>query len=85
MRMKYQKGNMFKKMNKNIFALILVGILIFISCSKENNYNYLPQQLGELSLGKVIQNKKYHMASHQMCLSTSLPAGFADLKGFRSS
>ena len=66
MRMKYQKGNMFKKMNKNIFALILVGILIFISCSKENNYNYLPQQLGELSLGKVIQNKKATVIINKM-------------------
>ncbi len=63
--MKYQKGNMFKKMNKNIFALILVA-LIFISCSKENNYNYLPQLLGGLSLGKVIQNKKATVIINKM-------------------
>jgi GTPase involved in cell partitioning and DNA repair len=52
--------------HKNIFALILVGILIFISCNKENNYNYLPQQLGELSLGKVIQNKKATVIINKM-------------------
>jgi len=64
--MKNKKGKMFKKMNKNIFALILIGILIFISCSKENNYNYLPQQLGELSLGKVIQSKKATVIINKM-------------------
>jgi hypothetical protein len=63
---KYQKGNMFKKMNKNIFPLILVGILIFISCSKENNYNYLPQKLGDLNLSKVIQNKKANVIINKM-------------------
>jgi hypothetical protein len=64
--MKYQKGNMFKKVNKNIFALMLVGILIFISCSTGNNYNYLPQKLGDLNLSKVIQNKKATVIVNKM-------------------
>ena len=56
--MKYQKGNMFKTVNKNISALILAGLLTFISCSTGNNSKYLPQKLGELSLAEIIQNKK---------------------------
>ena len=49
---------MFKKVNKNIFALILAGLLIFLSCSTGDSFNYLPQKLDELNLAKVIQNKK---------------------------
>ena len=45
-------------MNKNIFALILAGLLIFLSCSTGDSFNYLPQKLDELNLAKVIQNKK---------------------------
>ncbi|TFH46798.1 MAG: hypothetical protein E4G94_01625 [ANME-2 cluster archaeon] len=64
--MKYQKVNMFKKVNKNISALILIGLLIFISCSNGNNYNYLPNKLGELNLTKVIQNKKATVIINKM-------------------
>jgi len=49
---------LFKKVNKNIFALILAGLLIFLSCSTGDSFNYLPQKLDELNLAKVIQNKK---------------------------
>jgi len=64
--MKYQKGNMFKKGYKNISVLILAGLLIFISCSTGNNSKYLPQQLGDLSLAKVIQNKKATVIINKM-------------------
>ncbi|MBW2556462.1 MAG: hypothetical protein JRE07_06080 [Deltaproteobacteria bacterium] len=64
--MKYQKGNMFKKVNKNISALILIALLIFISCSNGNNSNYLPNKLGELNLTKVIQNKKATVIINKM-------------------
>ena len=64
--MKYQKGNIFKKGYKNISALILAGLLIFISCSTGNNSKYLPQQLGDLSLAEVIQNKKATVIINKM-------------------
>ena len=64
--MKYQKGNMFKTVNKNISALILAGLLTFISCSTGNNSKYLPQKLGELNLAKVIQNKKAAVIINKM-------------------
>ena len=64
--MKYQKGNMFKKVNKNISALILIALLIFISCSNGNNSHYLPNKLGELNLAKVIQNKKAAVIINKM-------------------
>ena len=56
--MKYQEGNMVKKRFRNIFVLILAGLLSFISCSTDNNSKYLPQKLGDLSQAKVIQDKK---------------------------
>ncbi len=56
--MKYQKGNIFKKVNKNFSAFILVGLLIFISCSTGNNQIHLPNKLSELSLFKVILNEE---------------------------
>lgn len=65
-KMKYQKVNMFKKANKNISALILAGLLIFISCSTGNSSKYLPQKLGELNLAKVIQNKKAAVIINKM-------------------
>jgi hypothetical protein len=64
--MKYQKGNIFKKGYKNISALILAGLLIFIGCSTGNNSKYLPQKLGELNLAKVIQNKKATVIINKM-------------------
>ncbi len=64
--MEYQKGNMFKKVNKNISALILAGLLILLSCNTGNNSKYLPQQLGGLSLAKVIQNKKAAVIINKM-------------------
>ena len=57
---------MFKKVNKNIFALILAGIIIFFSCSTGDDFNYLPQKLGELNLAKVIQNKKAAVIINKM-------------------
>lgn len=51
-------GNVFRKGNKNISALILAGLITFISCSTGNNSKYLPQKLGDLNLAKVIQNQK---------------------------
>ena len=63
--MKYQKGSMFKKV-KDISALILTVLLIFISCSTGNNSKYLPQKLGELNLTKVIQNKKATVIINKM-------------------
>ena len=53
-------------MNKNIFALILAGIIIFFSCSPGDHFNYLPQKLGELNLAKVIQNKKAAVIINKM-------------------
>ncbi len=53
-------------MNKNIFALILAGIIIFFSCSTGDDFNYLPQKLGELNLAKVIQNKKAAVIINKM-------------------
>jgi len=64
--MKYQKGNTFKKVNKKFSALILIGLLIFISCSNGNNSHYLPNKLGELNLAKVIQNKKAAVIINKM-------------------
>jgi len=64
--MKQGMINLFKKINKNIFALILAGLLIFISCSTGDNSKYLPQKLGELNLVKVIQNKKAAVMINKM-------------------
>ena len=64
--MKQGMINLFKKINKNIFALILAGLLIFISCSTGDNSKYLPQKLGELNLAKVIQNKKATVIINKM-------------------
>jgi len=52
--------------NKNIFALILAGLLIFLSCSTGDSFNYLPQKLDELNLAKVIQNKKAAVIINKM-------------------
>jgi hypothetical protein len=49
---------MVKRRFKIISILILTGLLILISCSTDNNSNYLPQKLGDLSQTKVIQGKK---------------------------
>ena len=57
---------MFKKVYKNISALILAGLLIFISCSTDNNHTHLPKKLGELNLTKVIQNKKAAVIINKM-------------------
>ena len=57
---------MFKKVNKNISALILACFLIFISCNTGDNFNYLPQKLGELNLAKVIQNQKATVIINKM-------------------
>jgi len=64
--MKQGMINLFKKINKNIFALILAGLLILISCSTGDNSKYLPQKLGELNLVKVIQNKKAAVMINKM-------------------
>lgn len=64
--MKYRKGIMFNTVNKNISALILVGLLTFISCSTGNHSKHLPQQLGSLSLAKVIKNKKAAVIINKM-------------------
>jgi len=56
----------FKKNYKNISVLILAGLLIFISCSTDNDSNYLPQKLGDLSLNKVIQKKKAAVIINKM-------------------
>ena len=64
--MKYQKGGMFKKVNKNISVLILAGLLIFINCSNSDNFNYFPHKLGELNLTKIIQNKKATVIINKM-------------------
>ena len=57
---------MFKKKYKNISVSILAGLLIFISCSTDNDSNYLPQKLGDLSLNKVIQKKKAAVIINKM-------------------
>ena len=57
---------MFKKINKNIFALILAGLFIFINCSTGDNSKYLPQKLDGLNLAKVIQNKKAAVIINKM-------------------
>ena len=57
---------MFKKVNENISALILAGLLILINCSNGDNFNYFPQKLGELNLTKVIQNKKATVIINKM-------------------
>ena len=57
---------MLKKVNKNISVIILTGLLIFINCSTGNNFEYLPQKLGELNLSKVIQNKKATVIINKM-------------------
>ncbi|MEA1946673.1 MAG: hypothetical protein U9N83_05150 [Thermodesulfobacteriota bacterium] len=57
---------MFKKVYKNISALILAGLLIFISCSTDNNHTHLPKKLGELNLTKVIQNKRAAVIINKM-------------------
>ena len=56
--MKYQEGNRVKKRFKNIFVLILAGLLSSISCRADSNFKYLPQKLGNLSLARVIQGKE---------------------------
>jgi soluble cytochrome b562 len=56
----------FKINYKNISVLILAGLLIFISCSTDNDSNYLPQKLGDLSLTKVIQKKKAAVIINKM-------------------
>ena len=53
-----KKSNMIKKEFRNISVLILSGLLFLINCSTGDNFNYLPQKLGDLSLAKVIQNKR---------------------------
>ena len=53
-------------MNKNIFALILAGLFIFISCSTGDNSKYLPKKLDGLNLAKVIQNKKAAVIINKM-------------------
>jgi hypothetical protein len=57
---------LFKKVNKNISALILAGLFIFISCSTGDNSKYLPQKLGGLNLANVIQNKKAAVIINKM-------------------
>ena len=52
------KVNLFRKGNKKISALILVGFITFIGCSTGNNSKFLPPKLGDLNLNKVIQNEK---------------------------
>jgi len=49
---------MLKKRFRNISVLILAGLLGFISCSTDNNSNYLPQKLGDLSFAKAIKNEE---------------------------
>ena len=50
-------GKRFKKEYK-ISAVILAGLIFFISCSNGNNSDDLPQKLGDLNRAKVIQNQK---------------------------
>jgi len=57
---------LYKKVNKNILALIGAGFLIFISCSTGDNFNYLPQKLGVLNLAKVIQDQKATIIINKM-------------------
>jgi hypothetical protein len=49
---------MVKKRFRNITVLILAGLLSIISCRTDDNSNYFPQKLGDLSLAKVIKNKE---------------------------
>jgi len=49
---------LYRLLNKNILALLLAGLFIFLSCSTGNDSKYLPQKLGELNLAKVIQDPK---------------------------
>jgi hypothetical protein len=49
---------MAEKKIRNLSILILAGLLFFISCGTDKNSNYLPQELGVLSLVKVIKNKE---------------------------
>ena len=53
-------------MNKNISALILAGLFIFLSCSTGDNSKYLPKKLDGLNLAKVIQNKKATVIINKM-------------------
>jgi hypothetical protein len=55
----------FKKGYK-ISALILAGLITFISCSTDNNSKYLPQKLGDLNLAKVVQNEKATVIINKM-------------------
>lgn len=55
--MKYQEGNRVRKIFRNISVLILAGLLSSISCRADNNFKYLPQKLGDLSLARIIQGK----------------------------
>jgi hypothetical protein len=57
---------MFKKVNENISALILAGLLIFINCSNGDIFNYFPQKLGGLNLTKIIQDKKAAVIINKM-------------------
>jgi len=61
----FSKVSVLKKV-KNISALILAVLLIFISCSTGNNHTHLPKKLGELNLTKVIQNKKATVIINKM-------------------
>lgn len=47
---------MVKRRFKIISILILTGLLSLISCSTDNNSNYLPPKLGDLSIAKVIKD-----------------------------
>ena len=41
-----------------IGVIMLAGLLSIINCSTNNDFKYLPQKLGDLSLSGVIQNKE---------------------------
>jgi hypothetical protein len=56
---------MFKKGNK-ISALILAGLITFLSCSDGNKADYLPKKLSDLNLSKVIQNEKATVIINKM-------------------
>jgi hypothetical protein len=55
----------FKKGYK-ISALILAGLIIFLSCSNGNNSDDLPKKLGDLNLAKVVQNEKATVIINKM-------------------
>jgi hypothetical protein len=57
---------LFKKVNKNISALILAVLFIFINCSTGDNSKYLPQKLDGLNLTRVIHNKKAAVIINKM-------------------